>query len=254
MGKGDPFIYAVIGLVVGIGLFVKGFLWLKQKRLIENIPTSKVRSLAMGLVEVFGEAKIAEKKILKSPFTNKDCVYYKYTIEEYRKQGKNSRWVKVKKGEDSVNFYLKDDTGAVLVDPKGANVDIPADNEFKSKWGTDPPEVVMKFLKANKISFEGLFGANKTMRYREYFLSPADKVYIMGTAGKNPFVKEATAVNNVENIMIQKGKNEKFYYISDSGENNILKKLKWKVIGGLFGGAALTVACLVIILLYLGLF
>jgi hypothetical protein len=254
MGKGEPLIYGIFGLVVGLILFVKGFFWLKQKRLIENIPTSKVRSLAMGLVEISGEAKLADKHALKSPFSNKDCVYYKYTVEEYCKQGKSHKWVTRKKGAESVNFYLKDATGAVLVDPKGANIDIPADNEFKSKWGRDPPAVVMNFLKAKNISFEGFFGANKTMRYREYFLAPKDKVYLMGTAGKNPFVKEGTAVNNVDNIMMQKGKNEKFYFISDSGEKHILEKLKWLVILGFFGGGILSVVCLIFILFYLALF
>ena len=252
MGDSDLFIGSIAGFVIGIVLFVKGFSWLKQKRMIENIPTSKVRSVAMGLVEVHGKA-VKAKKILKSPFSNKDCVYYKYTIEEYRKQGKHSKWVTIRKGEESTHFYLQDNTGSVLVDPKGANVDIPTDNEYKSKWGTDPPKVVMDYLKTHKISFEGLFGANKTMRYREYYLAPNDNVYVMGDAGDNPFVKEGTAVEGYKDVMIQKGKG-KFYYISDNAEKDILNKFKWKVIGGLFGGAALSVVCLVIILLYLGLY
>ena len=39
---------------------------LREKRLIENILTSKIRSIAMGLVEIFGEVVPTEEKILKA--------------------------------------------------------------------------------------------------------------------------------------------------------------------------------------------
>lgn len=249
MAGAELFVYTIIGFIFGLILFIKGFIWLKQKRLIENMPTSKVRSIAMGLVEIFG--KVAPSKILKSPFSNKDCVYYKYTIEEYRRTGKHSRWVTVKKGEEVVHFYLEDDTGKVLIDPKGANVDIPLDFQFNSGLGKDPPLLIKQFLKSNNMGFETFLGINKTMRYTEYFISPNDKLYIMGTAGDNPFVKEGTAKKGVDDVMIQKGKDEKFYYITDKPEREILKTLRWKVAGGIFGGSALSIVCLALILMFL---
>ncbi|MBW2968259.1 hypothetical protein KY362_07270, partial [Candidatus Woesearchaeota archaeon] len=72
------FLYLVIGFGFGIYLFIKGFSWFRLKRMVENIPTSKIRSLAMGLVEIYGSVVLFEDKVLKSPFTGKDCVYYKY--------------------------------------------------------------------------------------------------------------------------------------------------------------------------------
>jgi hypothetical protein len=252
MAEARIFFYSIAGLFVGVFLFVMGFIWLRQKRLIENIPTSKVRSIAMGLVEIFGEAVPAKKKVLKSPFTNKDCVYYKYIIQEYRSSGKSGHWATIKKGNKSVNFYLKDKTGSVLVDPKDAKVDIPKDFEFNSNLGKDPPLGVKRFLKKNKLSFEGFLGINKRMRYREYFIEPKDKLYILGTAGDNPFVKEATAKNSAEDIMIQKGKIERMYYISDKPEKEVLKKLTWKIIGGIAGGVFLIIMFVIETLLYFG--
>lgn len=245
--------YSTIGFFFGISLFVKGLLWMKQKRLIENIPTSKIRSLAMGLVEVFGEVVPIQKIMLKSPLSNKDCVYYKYAIEEHRSSGKHSRWVTVKSGEDRVHFFLQDETGRVLIDPSGAEIDIPLDFEFNSGFMKDPPESVRQFLKNNGLSFESFLGLNKTMRYREYFIEPMDKLYIMGTAGDNPLVEEATAAQSTADIMIQKGENEKNYYISDRTEKELLESLKWKSAGGVIGGAVLAVACLAIMLIYLNL-
>jgi hypothetical protein len=244
------FAASLVALVFGLYSFMQGFKWLKRKRLIEDIPTSKIRSIAMGLVEVFGEV-VPAKRILKSPFSNNDCVYYKYTIEEYRTSGKSSRWIIVDDGEEGTYFHLKDDTGSVLVDPKGAEVDIPLDSEFKSGFGTDPPEQVKQFLRSRGISFEGFLGVNKTMRFREYFIAPKDKLYIMGTAGDNPFVKEASEQAGTEDVMIQK--DEGIYYISDRSEKELLSSMKWKSISGIFGGGLLIIGSLFVILIYLGL-
>jgi len=249
----EMFIWTLTFFVIGIVLFWNGLKLLKQKRLIENIPTSKIRSLAMGLVEIYGEVVPAYKEILKSPFSNKDCVYYIYTIEEYRSSGKSSHWVTVKKDSEGQPFYLKDDTGGVLIDSKGAKVNVSRDFEFKTGFGRKTPDAIINFLKANGMSHKTLFGFGKTMRYKEHFIAPKDKLYIMGTAADNPFVENGTAKNNVEDIIIQKGKNEKMYYISDKPENALLKEIKWKMLGFIFGGALLSVVCLSIILKYFNL-
>ena len=89
------------------------------------------------------------------------------------------------------------------------------------------------------------------MRYTERYISPNDELYIMGTAGDNPFFKESSAKTGVEDIMIQKGQSEKFYYISTDPEKKILSSLKWKVGIGLFGGAILFVISLSYFLLTL---
>ena len=251
----------IVIFILGIGcyMFYNGFVWLGRKRLIENTPTSKVRSLAMGLVEVFGEVVPAadalpiDGKLLKGPLSKKDCVYYRYVVEEYRSSGKHSRWVTVKAGNSGSLFFLKDNTGAVLVNPESATLNISSDFVFESGLGKDPPAAVKEFLAEQNIRFEGFLGINKKMRFTEYLLAPADKVYIMGTAADNPHVHEATGQSNVDDIMIQKG-NNKLYFISDKPEKEILKSLKWQVPLGLFGGAALIIIGLSVMLVYFGLF
>ncbi len=238
--------YSLAGFAGGLYLFWRGFYWLKQKNAIENTPTSKVRGLAMGIAEVYGKV-VPASEVLKSPFSGKDCVYYRYSIEEYRSSGKSRYWHTVDAGKGLTHFFIQDQTGKVLVDPQGAEIDIPLDYESKSGFGKDPSAIVRRFLKAREKSFEGLF-MNKTMRYREHFIAPGDKLYVLGTASDNPFVEEATGKENSD-VMMQKGQN--IFYISDSHEKDILNRFAWKVWGGLLGGAALMVACLAIILAYL---
>jgi len=247
MAEGDLFGAAILGLGFGIFSFFFGLKKLFLKRLIENIPTSKLRSVAMGLVEVYGE--VVPIKVLKSPFSGKDCVYYRYVIEERRSDGKRTYWATIRKGENSVPFRLRDETDSVLVDCTGAKVEIKYDTSFESGMGNEPPSQVLSFLKANRIAHEGFLGINKHMKYTEYFIQPGEKVYVLGTAMDNPEVKLAR--KSAENIIIRKGENEKIFYVSDKSEKEILSSLGWKVALGVFGGAALTAGCLAFILLSL---
>lgn len=253
MTDGRVLLYSIAGFAGGLYLFFKGFGWLKLKRLIENMPTSKVRSLAMGLVEVYGSVKPYDKTLI-SPLLKRKCFYYNYSVQEMRGSGKNAHWVTLKKETDMVHFNLEDSTGKVLVDPKGAKFDVETDFRFESGFGKDPPALIRDFLKRSNLSFETFLGINKKMKYTETLVEPNDKLYVLGTAGDNPFVDEATAQKGVEDIMIQKGRNEKIYYISDKSEKDIVGRLKWRSLGGIIGGALLSVSCLISIILYLGIF
>ena len=245
----DPLLYSFVGLGAGIFLVAQGFRWLRQKKLIEEVPTSKIRSIAMGLVEI--KAKVVkEKTMLKSPFSNKDCVYWKYNIERWQSTKNGGHWVSISKGSDMRPFYVKDNTGEVLIDPVGATMDIPPDFTKVASGSSGLPASLVKFCNSKAIKTSGFFSGRK--RYREWYLAPDDDTYILGTAGKNPHVKNIK--KNEEGIMIQKGENEKFYYISDKPEENLLKTFKWKVFGGLLGGSLLTLGCLAYILFRFGLF
>src|SRR3990167_4562284 len=98
MAEGDLFFVSAAGFFFGIWLFFKSFTWFRQKKLIENTPTSKIRSMSMGPVEIFGGVSPSEYGVIKSPLTGNDCVYYRYSVEEYRSSGKHGSWVTIKKG------------------------------------------------------------------------------------------------------------------------------------------------------------
>lgn len=238
--------WSFVVFLFGAGLLWSGFSALGRKRLVEDTPTSKIRSLAMGRVEINGKVVPAGKDTVRAPLSGRDCVWYKYMIEELRSQGKSTKWVVIKSGSEGRKFHLKDETGEVLVDPKGAEIDVPKTFEASSKWGKDPPAEVLSFLKSQKISFEGLLGMNKTMRYAEYAVKPGDALYVMGTAGDNPAV-EASA-KGTENIMMQKGKDGTMYYISTKSEKDVRKSLGWQAVGGFFFGAVLVVVAFAMML------
>ncbi|MBT4352826.1 hypothetical protein HOD20_09920, partial [archaeon] len=216
-----------------------------EKKLIENTPTSKIRSIAMGPIEIYGKVLENENDLITTPFSKKRAAYCYWTIEEYKKQGKHSKWVKIKKGSLGKYFYVQDNTGTVLVDPNRANIDIPIDYETKNL-----NEKIKSSLKEMGIPHKGLI-FNRSLRFREYYLIQNDKIYVMGYAGINPFVEGGTSQKNEKGIMIQKGSGKSFFYISDKPEKEILQDFGLKVYGEMYGGAALAIACLFIIFTYL---
>lgn len=93
-----------------------------NKRFIKaqaNLPTSKVRSVAMGLAELQGECHQIKPSI--SPIGSKACIGFRYTIEDEKtdKDGKTSYTTRLDRTVCE-NFTLSDDTGSIQV--KGANI------------------------------------------------------------------------------------------------------------------------------------
>jgi hypothetical protein len=128
---------SIVLLLLALGLLAAGGGALKRKRLLENIPTSKVAGLSLGQSEVKGAAE--KRRPLVSYLAGVRCVYYTYTIQEKWERtvtetytdsdGKTrtrtrteSGWTTVAGSESAPPFMLRDDTGAVRVVPDGATI------------------------------------------------------------------------------------------------------------------------------------
>jgi len=248
MSSTGSIIFFCFGFLFGIILFWIGLSKFRRKKLIENTPTSNIRSIAMGLVEISGNVVADKKNILTSPFSKKDCVYYNYKIEEYRKSGKHSTWVTVKEECKYVYFFVEDNTGTVLVDSKDAEINVSETFKLESGFGKEPTQPLKDFLKNKDMNFKGMLGFNKTMRFIEWAIFPKDKVYVLGTAGDNPYVEEGMAQTSTQDIMIHKDNN--IFFISNESEKEILSELGKGVYLFTLGGGAISIACLYFIMLY----
>ena len=166
----------------GVFSFFGGFKQLARKRLIENTPRSKVRSLAVGPVEVHGKARSIYK--LQTPFTQLPCVYFAYEIQEYKKSGKSSRWVTILKGSsEGVEFMVEDETGAVAVDAKGAEVVVPEDHVFTNSWGSSLPSGCADYLASHGQSTHAFFGlVERSLRFKESCVMEGDPLFVFGFA------------------------------------------------------------------------
>lgn len=106
----------------------------RRARLIDDTPTSRVRSAAQGYVELAGRASFAAEE-LRAPLSGRPCVWWHYKVEQRREENRESRWVTINSATSVAPFLLSDDTDVCLVDPRGAEV-FPTD---ESTWrGASP--------------------------------------------------------------------------------------------------------------------
>ena len=240
--------FAVAGLILGIGFFVAGFQSMKRKGMIESTSTSRIRSLAVGLSEIYGKA-ITKKEPMIAPFSEKPCVYCKYRLEEYDWKAKYD-WTTIKEGTMGTEFFLKDDTGSVEISTKGAHVDIPVSYTMELNRRSKIPKIILDYLLENKIEYKGIAGLNKKFRFTETIIEPNDNLYVLGRASINH--NAVNAESGVSNLTMQKSKNPDIYYITNKPEKQILKSLnKWLPVQ-LVGGPLLIGGGLYVIVSFLG--
>lgn len=149
----------VLFLFGGVSLFA-GFAVLRKKRMIENVPASRIRSVAMGLAELSGAVR--QKTAVTAPITGTPCCYFRYTIEKLT-GGKNRHWEVVERGASNEPFLLEDPTGRILVDPAGA-------------------DTVLRTAHREVRRDGGLFGAQR--RYTEWRLVAGQRIYVLGSVRK----------------------------------------------------------------------
>jgi E3 ubiquitin ligase len=180
---GGFILWCLIGICAGIYLFVQGFRLLQRRRLILDTPASKIRSASMGMVELNGLA--VGPYTMVAPITARPCYCYRTFVWEWKQQGKNKQWVKVASECMHVPFFLDDNTGKVMVDPSGADLDLHRDfqQEFCDGFFTtkeEAPPNVRSFL-----SRHGINTSNK-IKVEESCIKPKNSLFLLGTLDENP--------------------------------------------------------------------
>src|SRR5690554_5782963 len=121
--------WAAVAITTAITLYVfwRMAVSFHHARLIENIPTARIRSAPQGYVELTGTAHPMDDQPVASPVSGTRCVWFHYRIEQktdsYDQRGQlRSRWRVIRQQISDDLFVLRDQTGECLIDPDGANV------------------------------------------------------------------------------------------------------------------------------------
>lgn len=250
------FVLAFIGFFVGLYGFYYAFNRLKLKRNIEDIPTSKIHSLAIGQAEVKGAVKC--RKELLSPFRGQECIYYKWKIEfSYRTAKGGKHWGTLKSGSAMEPFYIEDETGRAIVYPKGSEMKV----ELDKQTITGATEKVRRFAEKNNIRIAG-----KEIRCTESIWAPydIDEVYILGTAHfwkKKAEKRRLKPGNQMEegSRMLQqeddkcfariiKGDKKSYFIISDKSEDKIVSNLNIMLLVLFYGAPIFSAGCMIYML------
>jgi hypothetical protein len=176
-------------LAVGLALYglVTVYRGLHRARMIENVPTARVRSAHQGYVELTGTAQVLDGEPIVAPLSGIQCCWYRFRVEERD----DRRWRPVRRGESDGLFLLRDETGECLVDPDGAAITAMhaqtwyGDGSFGGSPGVHhrglrPDGVLEKLAHVGIEVGSNALGGTSRYRYREEVILPADPLYAVG--------------------------------------------------------------------------
>lgn len=183
---------------------------LEQVTATETSSCKEVAALCQGAgegspVEVKGT--IEPQETLQAELSGNDCVCFrskverKWEEERWETDSDGNRRRRTHRGTDTVSqnevlqpFYVRDETGQVVVDPEGADIDWV---ESVDRFERGEPEGGTLSLGGFRLNLGGvrLGGGRRTIGYRcrEWILPPQRQVYILGGArpvGDEPGVGE----------------------------------------------------------------
>jgi HEAT repeat protein len=177
-------------LFLGLGISgLLAFFALRAQRRTATLaatPFSKVDRLKRApqqLCKVQGRV-IAQEELIRSPLGRRDCVYYRFVVQEQRtvhsQNGSHTTWVNVVDDKQSIAVCIEDDTGSVRVPLDEADVTLKSAESQQTGMFRDPPERLRRLL-AERYgrSTQGLL-FNKTMRYIESVLEDGANIIVVG--------------------------------------------------------------------------
>ena len=207
--EGNPII-ALIGLGAGIYFFWAGFRELQAKRIIQNIPTSRINTGAVGTnVEVTGRIVSEKDQIVNAPISGRPCAFYSIEIQQWERNrsSRNSltgshrtdtgfhrgHWKTIDRFYSGKGFFIDDKSGAnamvlaegAVVKRKGETRDL----EIHSNSKDSIPGPLMAALEKNKNKLRRfrpgkggwLFSSNR-YRFREWHFSVGENIFVIGHA------------------------------------------------------------------------
>jgi hypothetical protein len=246
-------IWATLALGVGPVLFVRSFRDLRTRRLIQNTPSARIRSMPMGLVEVQGE--VLPRSELTAPFSARPCAYWQVDIAT---RTRRNGWSIVHRNASGHPFYLRDETGLALVYPQGAAVHLNFQVEEEC-LGLSLPDCYADYLREQHVAGSALWRMG-SLRFRERLLEASQRVYLLGTA--TPHARSVSISTDDDQLeatgtdgrrahrlqtldqdlrgVLRRGENERTYIISQQSERQLTMELGLRATAELVGGPALT--------------
>jgi len=179
---------------------------LRRRWLIENIPTSRVRSAAMGMVELKGKSRavpegpaipgVAAAALpgvvpgspvplpfrLKSPVRGIACVWSRVRVTKEVRHNKGTSHQVILDRVQGTPFFLEDDTGRILVLPAGAEVQGVQLCDVTFGGVLEPPPDVKTFCDMNGIAWRGIFAGRHQVE--EWALLLDADTYVLGELGR----------------------------------------------------------------------
>ncbi|BBL34897.1 hypothetical protein Nstercoris_01148 [Nitrosomonas stercoris] len=150
---------------------------LRRWRLIQNIPTARLRSVPQGQVELEGQGRFSQDRPIFAPLSNHQCVWYHSLIEGREtvmgRKRTRTEWKILYQRTSDQPFLLDDGTGTCLINPVGADI---ISNEKLIWYGNTEWPSHTQILDSGSA----IVGMSKHYRYSEQLILPGQKLYVLG--------------------------------------------------------------------------
>lgn len=177
-----------------------------------------------GPVEIDGVARPADDAgTVTAPFSGTDCLAFIYEVEELRSSGKHSHWETLDQGMGGVDFLVEDETGAVRVNPDGADIRL-SEHTVRISPGDELPERLAQYV-ASAEAVDPQDGTidlvvtelnvGNEQRFTERRLDIDESVYVYGLAGRGPNPEWGS---NLVDAVVRDGPGTPVFVISDTDE------------------------------------
>jgi hypothetical protein len=246
---------------------------LEEMYAVEASTAASLQEIWKGVADEIGAGSFEQKtevngviecdQPIESELAKEHCVHYRMSVErnweedyeeEYTEKDEASGEMVRKtrrgtrKGSDTVSsnsrstrFTVRDETGTIMVDPEGADIEV--------------EQVVDRFepkssVSGGQISFGGLSfsiggfsdsGRRRTLGYhfKEWILPLNRKVYILGTAS-----------DRSGELLIQKPREKGKFIISLKSEEELIASAKSGMTWGLYGSIACFIVGIILVILH----
>lgn len=234
--------------LVGVCLIVFGIKELKLYRQMGRGVTAIADiNDQMDTVLIAGKAR-AIGEPLKTHFSATDAVAHRWRVSVKTNSGEGESWVRYAVDSRDVQpFILEDETGAIFIEPEGAQLEFEESVYARVKKKEKVPEDLQRFLEEGGFKESALTtqSINVLRLFSESMLRPGENVYIFGPLQKGPAAHApdgtvapyVSLCGDLPTITVDGGSARFKIFDSDTGDTRKRQKLrvdKSFVVGGGF--------------------
>ena len=160
-----------------------------RRRRLRATPTSPISQATGGRAAIRGHIEAGEEGLVEAPFSGRQAVWVRATVEQYSAGGANSAGTRTTLASETAShpFSADDNSGETArILPDRAEVILDKQEVADSGHFHDLPPRLDAFLAAHDLSTKGLFGLNKRLLFNEELLAPGDALYALGPSRREP--------------------------------------------------------------------
>jgi hypothetical protein len=222
-------LWILFGLLAFVAAGLFAYLGTKQRgefdRIKTYVPVDTIKTIPQEIPVIIRGKVIAETP-LTAPLSQKPCIFYRYELQKQETvqegTGTKTVWKTVSTDEQRIPFYLKDNSGQILIKPDGSHIDGVYTTEKMLEPGTlDNPELQKHPLLASVVNIAVNIGKPQERAYETAIFTETELTVfgILSLEGEElffqntPYYPMILTTKSREQMIAQEGKTSTSYYL-----------------------------------------